>query len=576
MGVSKLKMQQLTTYLQCLILDNNNIIDMIDNFISEFSITNSWNAEKWSRLMEDVKNMTDGDSRKRSMRKLRAIVFAANKFILNKGNYVTHQGLVNMPIFQSYDKIYKQPITVNHIRRIEAETIFGVLNMDCIDAGKMLQEEGYHPAVLNMACEDGPGGGVIGGCYGQEESLFRRSNLYVYLYPYSPHALECNLQSKHPQYPLNGNFDGIYVRDAVIFREAENKGYELLQNPFNMSFISVPAIREPILNDGMLNKRDIIIAKDKIRTILRLGLINSHDALVLGAWGCGIFHNPPRDIARLFKEVFLEEEFFNKYKKVVFAILDDSISLSRKKDDGNLLPFKELFVNKFVISRYDSFMSVSKGSCVLFEKLMGLNVGDVKVVYNPVLDNTYYDKLSKEPYCDWLKNKIMPTMVAAGAFSEIKGHLVLFEAIRIANETTPVRLVLFGKGHLQKNYEKWIAENHMQERILLAGHTSNLPAEIKKSDAFVISSQKESFSVVLVEAMAADILVISTDCPYGPPELLQYGKYGVLVPVGDSKAMAQAIVNQVNNPRKPAPKEAWTPFALEKVVFAYEKAIGLV
>ena len=49
-------------------------------------------------------NMTDGDSRKRSMRKLRAIVFAANKFILNKGNYVTHQGLVNMPIFQSYDK----------------------------------------------------------------------------------------------------------------------------------------------------------------------------------------------------------------------------------------------------------------------------------------------------------------------------------------------------------------------------------------------------------------------------------------------------------------------------------------
>ena len=160
----------------------------------------------------------------------------------------------------------------------------------------------------------------------------------MYLYPYSPHALECNLQSKHPQYPLNGNFDGIYVRDAVIFREAENKGYELLQNPFNMSFISVPAIREPILNDGMLNKRDIIIAKDKIRTILRLGLINSHDALVLGAWGCGIFHNPPRDIARLFKEVFLEEEFFNKYKKVVFAILDDSISLVERKMTEDVLP----------------------------------------------------------------------------------------------------------------------------------------------------------------------------------------------------------------------------------------------
>ncbi len=236
-------MQQLTTYLQCLILDNNNIIDMIDNFISEFSITNSWNAEKWSRLMEDVKNMTDGDSRKRSMRKLRAIVFAANKFIVNKGNYVTHQGLVNMPIFQSYDKIYKQPITVNHIRRIEAETIFGVLNMDCIDAGKMLQEEGYHPAVLNMACEDGPGGGVIGGCYGQEESLFRRSNLYVYLYPYSPHALECNLQSKHPQYPLNGNFDGIYGRGAFVTRfDSFGSKFRLVRYPTYASPVFTAAI----------------------------------------------------------------------------------------------------------------------------------------------------------------------------------------------------------------------------------------------------------------------------------------------------------------------------------------------
>ena len=70
---------------QCLILDNNNIIDIDRQFyILNFLITNSWNAEKWSRLMEDVKNMTDGDSRKRSMRKLRAIVFAANKFIVNK------------------------------------------------------------------------------------------------------------------------------------------------------------------------------------------------------------------------------------------------------------------------------------------------------------------------------------------------------------------------------------------------------------------------------------------------------------------------------------------------------------
>lgn len=170
----------------------------------------------------------------------------------------------------------------------------------------------------------------------------------------------------------------------------------------------------------------------------------------------------------------------------------------------------------------------------------------------------------------------MPTMVAAGAFCKVKGHYMIFEAIRLANAKTPVRLVLFGKGALQQDYEKWIAENHMQDRIRLAGHSSSLPSEIKCADAFLVSSEMESFSVVLVEAMATDIPVISTNCPYGPPELLKNGQYGVLVPVNDSKAMAEAIVNQVENPRKPAPREAWEPFTVQKVVFSYEKAIGLI
>ena len=129
---------------------------MTDNYLSEYLITNSWDAEAWSRMMADVKNISDADLRKKSMRKLRALVFATNKYIVNIGNYVTPHGLVTLPVFQSCDKIYKQPISVNHLRRIEANTCFEVLNMDCIDAGKMLQKQGYHTAVLNMACEDGP------------------------------------------------------------------------------------------------------------------------------------------------------------------------------------------------------------------------------------------------------------------------------------------------------------------------------------------------------------------------------------------------------------------------------------
>ena len=134
--------------------------------------------------------------------------------------------------------------------------------------------------------------------------------------------------------------------------------------------------------------------------------------------------------------------------------------------------------------------------------------------------------------------------------------------------------MLFGRGELTDIYKKWIEDNQMQSCIDIAPFTSNLPAELKSADALIVSSIVESFSVVLVEAMAAGTPVISTRCPYGPPELLQDGKYGVLVPVGDSSAMARALINQANNPSI-APKEAWMPYTLERVVDSYKKALGL-
>jgi uncharacterized protein (TIGR02452 family) len=82
-----------------------------------------------------------------------------------------------------------------------------------------------------------------------------------------------------------------------------------------------------------------------MRTILRIGLQHNHDSLVLGALGCGAFRNPPRDIAELFRIVINEPEFKNKFKLIVFAIIDDHNSRKSHNRDGNILPFKEVFNN---------------------------------------------------------------------------------------------------------------------------------------------------------------------------------------------------------------------------------------
>lgn len=233
------------------------------------------------------------------------------------------------------------------------------------------------------------------------------------------------------------------------------------------------------------------------------------------------------------------------------------------------------FYSLFIKKSYHVIMGVSEGTSKNIENYMRCQPGRVFTVYNPVIDAQYWEKLKEAPSHPWIIEKDIPTMVAAGAHCLFKNHMCLFEAIRIANEKVPVRLVLFGKGQLTEIYSKWIKDNKMSERISLAGYTTNLPAEIHNSDGFIISSNQESFSVVLVEALASGVPVISTNCPYGPPEILRNGKYGTLVQVNNSNAMAAAIIDHIMNPKQGAPKESWEPYTLDKIVDSYEKALGI-
>lgn len=77
--------------------------------------------------------------------------------------------------------------------------------------------------------------------------------------------------------------------------------------------------------------------------MIELTLKNNHTAIVLGAFGCGIFHNPPKDIAKCFNMVINEKEFKNAFDKIVFAILEDCCSNNKYNKSGNFRPFKEQF-----------------------------------------------------------------------------------------------------------------------------------------------------------------------------------------------------------------------------------------
>ena len=314
---------------------------------------NEWNAKQWanrynahSEYVQKYHSQFDMDN----IRIMRSDVFQHTVNVVRDGRYSIEgktfvfsnddvQNMMNNTVF------YESEFDVTGIPTISEDTRIVVRDGDCLSVAREMQLNGYNVAVLNMASRRNPGGGVLGGAGAQEENLFRRTNLFQSLFRYAQYAEQYGLKKSDKQYPLDRNFGGVYTPDALVFRGEEKDGYPLLgDDTFRMSFIAVPGMNRPELNqDNMIIYSLIEPIKNKIRTILRIGLLHGHDALVLGALGCGAFCNPPKHIARLFHEVFEEPEFKNKLRLIAFAIIDDHNAHRSHNPEGNYKPFAEEF-----------------------------------------------------------------------------------------------------------------------------------------------------------------------------------------------------------------------------------------
>ena len=230
-----------------------------------------------------------------------------------------------------------------------------VLESDSFLAAKALLDRGLRPCVLNMANRRTPGGGVLDGSGAQEENLFRRSNLFQSLYPFDAwHAARFKLEPRPEQYPMDRDAGGAFTPVATVFRGPEDEGYPLLEEPYGVSVVSVAALNRPATDPrtGDLTPGMAAATLDRMRTLFRLALANGNDSLVLGAWGCGAFRNPPAHMARLFRQTIESTEFANRFAVIVFAILEDHNSRRPGNPEGNLAPFARAFGNEMRYAGY--------------------------------------------------------------------------------------------------------------------------------------------------------------------------------------------------------------------------------
>lgn len=207
-------------------------------------------------------------------------------------------------------------------------------------------EFGKDSAVLNMASARTAGGGVSKGSKAQEESLCRRSNLMLSLSLFTNRYYNLTKDKRSEHYPIP-TYGGIYSPNISIYKDCN---YRIYKNPYITNIISVSAVINPSYDKDtlMISKSQIWIIKNKMRRIFRIAILHGHTKLVLGAFGCGAFCNPPKHIAQLFKEVLNEDEFKHAFEEICFAILDDNNTGKQHNPEGNYKPFVDVFGEKTV------------------------------------------------------------------------------------------------------------------------------------------------------------------------------------------------------------------------------------
>jgi glycosyltransferase involved in cell wall biosynthesis len=218
-------------------------------------------------------------------------------------------------------------------------------------------------------------------------------------------------------------------------------------------------------------------------------------------------------------------------------------------------------------------VAVSHGAADDLARTAGFPRDQVDVIYNPVITPAVLAGAKQTPDHPWFIPGQPPVILGVGRLSRPKDFPTLIRAFAEVRRRRAARLIILGEGEERPGLTALAAELGVTDDVALPGFRENALAYMAGSALFVLSSAWEGLPTVLIEALAAGTRVVSTDCPSGPREILQDGRLGALVPVGNVAALAEAILNVMGQPATAVPLDALTPFTRDAAVDHYLRLI---
>lgn len=261
--------------------------------------------------------------------------------IIENGNYIAEDTIINIQAdilnaidgaeLHSPESLSLLRDNLNIVPLFDTEII--VENTTVLKAATKLANENKKIGCLNFASAKNPGGGFLGRAMAQEESIAVSSSLYPTL---TKHFEMYEYNRQRPTLLYSDYM--IYSPDIVVFRDDEGC---LLADPFMMSVVTSPAVNVgAIINNRPYESEAIhAVMMERMDKMFALFLSKGIEHLLLGAWGCGVFRNDPKDIAGYFASyIKAGGKYHNCFKSIVFAVLDKS------KEMQNIKAFEEVLL----------------------------------------------------------------------------------------------------------------------------------------------------------------------------------------------------------------------------------------
>jgi glycosyltransferase involved in cell wall biosynthesis len=224
----------------------------------------------------------------------------------------------------------------------------------------------------------------------------------------------------------------------------------------------------------------------------------------------------------------------------------------------------------------DAVVAVSDGGAQDLRQHVAVSADRILTIYNPVVDKRLRELRDLPPEHPWLASGEVPVVLAAGRLTAQKDFSTLLDAFAQLRSKRQLRLVILGEGDLRAPLLAYAQRLGIGNDVSLPGFASNPFAAMRAARVFVLSSRFEGLPGALIQAMACGTPVISTDCPSGPREVLEAGRWGPLVPVGDAAALAEAVGEVLDRQQTVDVRVRAEDFTEDRAVAQYAKVLGLV